>query len=101
MRREVSEQRLTAYAAGYFAPKTAQIGAHDINKWLSSIFFLCGAELCGIKPRKRKQHRVGKPSPYAVELLEVDSPRLRGVNGCHSFFFEGSIKQRCAAYSKA
>lgn len=96
-----SGKRLELYAAGCFAPKTAQIGVHNINKWLSSIFFLCGAKFCGIKPQKKKQHGEGDASPRAVKLLKVDLDRVRGVNGCQSFFFDGSIKQRCTTYKQS
>ncbi len=51
-------------------------------------FFICGVELCGIKPQKKKQHGAVSASPRAVKLLEVDSDRLRGFYRCQSFFFK-------------
>lgn len=93
MRREVSERRLRRMRRDILRRK------RRVNDGQS--FFICGVELCGIKPQKRKQHGAVSASPRAVKLLNNDSPRLRGVNGCQSFFFEVQQSTACAAYKQS
>lgn len=104
MRRKVSERRLRRIRRAFCAASGAGMGDKHFTLRVNDgqPFFIYGA---GTPPRppiiEEKTARGGQCHAPCCKLLDNNSHRLRGVNGCQSFFFKSSIKQRCAAYKQS